>query len=86
MRKTQEISGRFGFIRMPEKPGLHPIDGSTYLVEFPLEKDKLMRLLYADQSGKGPLGLLDLKNIHLPNKILRLNNDNIPQWVKAGTR
>ena len=72
MRKTQEISGRFGFIRMLEKSRVTPIDGSTYLVEFPLEKDKLMRFYMRTNSGKGPLGLLDLKNIHLPNKIFEV--------------
>lgn len=72
MRKTQEISGRFGFIRMLEKSRVTPIDSGTYLVEFPLEKDKLMRFYMRTNSGKGPLGLLELKNIHLPNKIFEV--------------
>lgn len=72
MRKTQEISGRFGFIRMLEKSRITPIDSGTYLVEFPLEKDKLMRFYMRTNSGKGPLGLLELKNIHLPNKIFEV--------------
>ena len=72
MRKTQEISGRFGFIRMLEKSRVTPIDSGTYLVEFPLEKDKLMRFYMRTNSGKGPLGLLELKNVHLPNKIFEV--------------
>ena len=72
LRQTQEISGRFGFIRMLEKSRVTPIDSGTYLVEFPLEKDKLMRFYMRTNSGKGPLGLLELKNIHLPNKIFEV--------------
>ncbi len=31
-----------------------------------------MRFYMRTNSGKGPLGLLDLKNIHLPNKIFEV--------------
>lgn len=69
LRQTREYNGRLGFIRMLEAARVTPVDGSTYLIESPVSGGKSLRFYMRTNAGKGPLGLLDLRNIQLPMQI-----------------
>ncbi|MDO1509199.1 MULTISPECIES: ImcF-related family protein [unclassified Neisseria] len=69
VRQSKEFDGRLGFIRMLEKSRITPVDSSTYLVESPVGQEKALRFYMRTNSGKGPLGLLELRSIQIPSKI-----------------
>lgn len=72
LRKTREYNGRFGFIRMLEAARVTPVDRSTYLIESGIAQDKALRFYMRTNAGKGPLGILDLRNIQLPLQIFEV--------------
>lgn len=73
VQKSQELNGRFAFIRLLEKARVTPVDRGTYLVESPVNEGKTLRFYMRTNAGKGPLGLLDLRNIKIPSKIFEVS-------------
>lgn len=69
LRQTREYNGRLGFIRMLETARVTPVDRSTYLIESPVAQGKSLRFYMRTNAGKGPLGLLDLRNVQLPTQV-----------------
>ncbi|MDO5068839.1 MAG: ImcF-related family protein [Neisseria zoodegmatis] len=73
VRKNIEFNGRFGFIRLLDKARVTPIDSGTYLVESEVDNNLAIRFYIRTNTGKGPLGLLEMRNVHIPNRIFEVS-------------
>lgn len=69
LRKNLSFKGRWGFIRMLSQSRITPLDRATYLVEWRLNDQKLLRYQLRATAGKGPLELIELQNFHMPARI-----------------
>lgn len=74
IRKNIEFNGRFGFIRLLDKARVTPIDNGTYLVESEVDHNLAVRFYIRTNTGKGPLGLLEMRNIRIPSRIFEVSS------------
>ncbi|HHL3893807.1 TPA: ImcF-related family protein [Klebsiella pneumoniae] len=79
-----DYSGTWGFIRWLEQGKRHPLDRSQWMMSFSAPDGRTLQWVLRSQLGSGPLALLALRGLTLPDQIFTVDAAESAQALTTG--
>lgn len=79
-----DYSGTWGFIRWLEQGKRHPLDRSQWMMSFTAPDGRTLQWVLRSQLGSGPLALLALRGLTLPDQIFTVDAAESAQALTTG--
>ena len=79
-----DYSGTWGFIRWLEQGKRHPLDRSQWMMSFTAPDGRTLQWVLRSQLGSGPLALLALRGLTLPDQIFSVDAAESAQALTTG--
>ena len=79
-----DYSGTWGFIRWLEQGKRHPLDRSQWMMSFTAPDGRTLQWVLHSQLGSGPLALLALRGLTLPDQIFTVDAAESAQALTTG--
>lgn len=79
-----DYSGTWGFIRWLEQGKRHPLDRSQWMMSFSAPDGRTLQWVLRSQLGSGPLALLALRGLTLPDQIFTVDAAESAQDLTTG--
>ncbi|HIF7576361.1 TPA: type VI secretion IcmF C-terminal domain-containing protein, partial [Klebsiella pneumoniae] len=79
-----DYSGTWGFIRWLEQGKRHPLDRSQWMMSFSAPDGRTLQWVLRSQLGSGPLALLALRGLTLPDQIFIVDAAESAQVLTTG--
>ncbi len=79
-----DYSGTWGFIRWLEQGKRHPLDRSQWMMSFTAPDGRTLQWVLRSQLGSGPLALLALRGLTLPDQIFTVDAAESAQVLTTG--